>query len=147
MLVVAFLIVFFIEVPVKYLAISECILFFLLGVQLLVVNFLLLKQINELLGSKEEADKKFATEKRFLISTLVFFSISYLVAMIKNIIIYEIIVTDIEKFDHFFCSSNFKEAIINIGYCIIAVLMPYLVIFFLNYKNFSQMDLQDKYIE
>jgi len=75
-------------------AIGECIVFTLLGIQLLVVNFLLLKQINKLIGSKEEADKKFAKEKNFLISTLIFFAISYLLFVIRNLIIFTIITTD-----------------------------------------------------
>lgn len=120
-----------------YGAIGECILFTLLVIQLLVVNFCLLKQINKLLGSKEEADKKFAKEKNFLISTLIFFSISYLMFVIRNIIIYSIMTTDSQGFDNFFCDSNFKVVIENICFYTIAILLPYIVIFILNYKNFS----------
>lgn len=128
-------------------AIGECIVFTLLGIQLLVVNFLLLKQINKLIGSKEEADKKFAKEKNFLISTLIFFAISYLLFVIRNLIIFTIVTTDQQEFDNVFCSSNLKESIENAVFYTIAILLPYMVIFILNCKNFKQMELQDQYIK
>ena len=61
-------------------------MFGLLGIQLLVVNIILLNLMKNLFGS-HLLEKNFKHEMRFLISTLILFSISYLVSVLRNIFI------------------------------------------------------------
>ena len=60
----------------------DVISFLLLAIQLLILNWWLLHLMNQLFG---KIDLKFKSEKRFLISTLIFFSISYLLLVVRNL--------------------------------------------------------------
>ena len=103
--------------------------------------------MNKLFGKKMAAEK-FKKEKRFLLSTLIFFSVSYLTGAVRNMIIILMIRSD-EGHDallDIFCPSNFVLSLYNIGCYLITELIPYTIIFILNYQNFSQIDKQDEYM-
>ena len=124
--------------PFKYTAINEIIIFLLLGIQLLSVNFILLRRINRLFGA--EADTKFKEEKRFLMTTLIFFSISYLLTMAKNVLIFDIVAYDDDEVATFLCKTNFRQSMVNIVTYFLTEWLPYAIIFILNYKNFSTIE-------
>ena len=75
----------------KAIVIDEIVLFCLLGIQLMVINCILMKQLKTLFDGQMQDHIK--SEKRFLISTLTFFSLSYFIGIIKNILIFNVIET------------------------------------------------------
>lgn len=120
----------------------ETILFSLLSIQLIVINLILLRLMKKLF-SAHMLEKNFKHEMRFLIWTLVLFSISYLATVLKNIAILWLLENyhDDEGERHqwlskVFCTSNFNIVMFNIGTYIVTELIPYIVIFLLNYHNY-----------
>lgn len=75
---------------VKIVAIFLITVICLLSIQLMIVNYILMKQLNTLFPTKE-ASRKFRREKCFLISTLVVFTISYIVVVLRNIFFFKLI--------------------------------------------------------
>lgn len=73
----------------KVIALCLITMFLLLGVQLLLVNSILLHQLNTLFPNEEEGSR-FKREKCFLISTLVLFTISYLLMVVRNVALFKI---------------------------------------------------------
>ena len=100
-----------------------------------------------------EAPDRFKSEKRFLMSTLFFFSLSYLTTLVRNVIVITILRhkerADIEshRLVEFFCVSNIRLSLFNIGTFTLTELIPYWIIFFLNFRNFRQMDKADQYLK
>ena len=96
------------------------------------------------------ADQNFKKEKRFLFVTLISFSVSYMIEVARNTVLF--IALD-EHNGHFdavnliFCNSNFAMSINNICTWAVTELIPYVIIFSLNFGNFSQIDRQDEYME
>lgn len=91
-----------------------------------------------------QGSSKFRTEKLFLISTLIFFSVSYLISTVRNIILY-VMITDIKegkssKAYDFFCKSNLHMSMFNAATFILTELVPYTVIFWLNFRNFRTIE-------
>ena len=94
-------------------------------------------------------DGTFKKEKRYLFITLIAFSTSYLVDVIRNAVIYtllrrETMYASSGDYDHtkvysFFCKNNFNMSLFNIGTYVVTELMPYLILFSLNLSNFRQM--------
>ena len=123
-------------------AVAETVLFSLLGIQLLVINICLLRLMKRIFG-EHVMEKKFKHELRFLISTLVLFSISYLISVFRNLLIFWMLENEVDDSDEMlhtiWCSSNFDISVFNIICYIISEFIPYIVIFVLNYKNFSKM--------
>ena len=70
--------------------IGETILFSLLCIQLIVINLILLRLMKKLF-SAHMLEKNFKHEMRFLIVTLILFSISYLATVLKNLAIFWLI--------------------------------------------------------
>ena len=104
-------------------------------------------RINKLFGV-DEAERKFKKEKRFLLVTLIMFSISYILTLARNAIVFQLTTTQgVGKLGDFFCTSNFRQSMVNIITFLITEWLPYLVIFILNYKNFNTMDEQDKFMK
>ena len=114
-------------------------MFTLLGIQLLVINMLLLKVMKRIFG-EHVMEKKFKHELRFLISTLVLFSISYLVSVFRNLLIFWMLENEVDDSDEMlhtlWCSTNFDISAFNIVCYIIAEYIPYITIFVLNFNNF-----------
>ena len=81
-------------------------------------------------------DDTFKKEKRYLLITLVLFSISYLIDVVRNAVIYSLLKLEASnseiKVYEFFCSSNFTMSIFNMATYVITELIPYLVLFCLN---------------
>lgn len=135
----------------QVVAIIETVLYALLGIQLLIINCVLLNKVNQLTptGSKD----KFKSEKRFLIATLIFFSLSYLTSLVRNGIIYTILKTSNNDRDNdnrlydFFCVDTLRLTIFNIGTFTLTELIPYQIIFCLNYHNFKDMPKADEYMK
>lgn len=125
----------------RWASLGETILFSLLGIQLLIIDYVLQKQMNALF-SQQTIENSFKHEKRFLISTLVLFSISYLVSVLRNLTIFWML--ENEKFGNdnklhrIYCSSNFDISSFNVSCYVICELVPYLVVFYLNHCNFRQ---------
>ena len=100
-------------------------------------------------GSKD----RFRSEKRFLIATLIFFSLSYLTSLVRNGIIYTILRTSNNDKDNdnrlynFFCVDTLRLTIFNIGTFTLTELIPYLIIFCLNYHNFREMPKAEDYMK
>ena len=114
---------------------SEMILFSFLGLQLLLINFCLLRLMNQLFG--KDALRK---EKNFLIFTVIFFSLSYFLQVSENITTYIMIKnSNSSRFD-LFCRSNFFVSLINILVFVTTEWLPYMIIFVLNYRNFRIID-------
>lgn len=67
--------------------IIQLVLFLLLGIQLLIINRVLHNQMKAIFG-KKMVDEKFKHEKRYLFITLVSFSISYLIDVLRNMVIF-----------------------------------------------------------
>ena len=126
-------------------AIAETVMFSLLGIQLLVINICLLKLMKRIFG-EHVMEKKFKHELRFLISTLIVFSISYLVSVFRNLMIFWMLENEVDDSDEMlhtiWCSTNFDISVFNIVCYIITEFIPYIVIFVLNYNNFSKMNQQ-----
>lgn len=123
-------------------AVAESVLFGLLGIQLLVINICLLRLMKRIFG-EHVMEKKFKHELRFLISTLVLFSISYLMSVLRNLLIFWMLENEVDDSDEMlhtiWCSTNFDISVFNICCYIISEYIPYIVIFVLNYKNFNRM--------
>lgn len=135
----------------KWSSLGETLLFGLLGVQLLIINFILLK-LMKLLFSQQIIESSFKHEMRFLLSTLVLFSISYLISVFRNLAIFYFLSDDDEdhyddKLHKIWCTSNFNQSVFNIVVFFVSELIPYFVICILNYKNFSQMIKYDNFAE
>ena len=129
----------------EYAALLDFISFSLLGIQLLILNVLLLRQMNSLFGKN-----RFMKEKSFLICTLVFFSISYLMSVGKNVLLYmaykNTLDTATQRINQWFCHSNFRLSVFNVTLFMITEWLPYIIIFALNLRNFRQIDLQERSI-
>ena len=68
--------------------------------------------------------------------------------MIRGIIIYIIIVGgEYNTLQKDFCETIVRETTINVSLFIVTELMPYLVIFILNFNNFRQQEKRNQYIE
>ena len=80
----------------RYASIGETTLFGLLGIQLLAINIILLNLMKNLFGS-HLLEKNFKHEMRFLISTLILFSISYLVSVLRNIFIFYLLENELDN--------------------------------------------------
>ena len=96
------------------------------------------------------AEISFQHEKRFLFATLVAFSISYMIEVTKNSVMFWALDKNDnhdDAKDNWICKSNFNMSLYNIVSWTFTELIPYIVIFSLNYGNFSQMDRQDEYME
>lgn len=121
--------------------------YFLLGVQLLTVNSILLSQMN---GFAKQANVQnlLSKEKNFLICTLVFFAGSYLISTIKNIIMYILFNQPSQEampdWSYWFCTKNFHMALFNISFYLTTEGVPYFIIFTLNFKNYRRLDFQDR---
>ena len=129
----------------QYAALLDFISFSLLGIQLLILNVLLLNQMNSLFGKN-----RFMKEKSFLICTLVFFSISYLMSVGKNVLVYMAYKNTqdnaTQRINQWFCHSNFRLSVFNVTLFMITEWLPYIIIFALNLRNFRQIDLQERSI-
>ena len=123
----------------EWAAFGEMFLFFFLGIQLLVINFILLRLMNRIFGA-HMLEKNFKHENRFLISTLILFSVSYLVGMGRNLVIFWMIENEEEgnsnRIHDLWCSSNFEISLFNIGCYTVTELIPYVIIFILNFGNY-----------
>ena len=130
--------------------IGETILFSLLGIQLLIINIKLLRIMKRIFG-EHIMEKNFKHELKFLISTLILFSISYLVSVLRNLFIFWMLENEVddeeEKIHKIWCSTNFDISVFNIICYIITELIPYIVIFVLNFNNFKQMNRQKEFTE
>ena len=104
------------------------------------VTCILLKQVNSLFPSSES--KKFAGEKGFLICTLTFFSLSYLIMVLRNVISFEILSlkSPQDKMEQWLCETNLRLLLFNIECSFLTELLPYMIIFCLNFRNFRQME-------
>ena len=104
--------------------------------------------MNKLFGATM-LENNFKHEKRFLISTLILFSLSYLVSVVRNLAIFYFLENEEENTDsrlhEIWCSSNFNISLFNIGCYIVTELIPYLIIFILNFNNFRTIGKQDNF--
>ena len=121
--------------------ISDVIGFSLLFVQLLILNWWLLNLMNQIFG---KTDSKFKSEKRFLISTLIFFSFSYLILVVRNVTAYVAFEStkggDLGRHGTWVCIDDFYLSLFNIFFYIFSEWLPYMIIFVLNYRNFRTID-------
>ena len=129
------------------IAIFLIFLYALLGAQLLIVNFILLHQLNTLFPTEEQGRSKFRREKCFLISTLVFFSISYILVVLRNSILFSMMTGGQSAVGNWLCESNFKLSVWNIIMATFTELLPYSIIFVLNIKNFRQIKRHEKILD
>ena len=89
------------------------------------------------------ADLNFKKEKQFLMVTLISFSGSYMVEVIRNTLNFLILDENdngFEAVNTLLCKSNFTMSMYNIITWTITELIPYIIIFSLNFGNFLQMD-------
>ena len=129
------------------LASYEIALFILLGVQLITVNCVLLKQLNTLFPSSVQSN--FRREKFFLMSTLAFFTFSYFVMVLRNILIFSMITGGVgaeDKVGLWLCKTNFRMALFNAICDIFTELTPYCIIFVLNFNNFREIEKHEQII-
>ena len=119
----------------------DFICFFLLGIQLLIVNVILLTLMKGILRMTNVTLQK---ERNFLICTLTLFSISYILSTARNIILYSLYrnekQVDMPDWSDWFCDGNFNLAIFNTSFYIVTEWIPYAIIFSLNYKNYSRIE-------
>ena len=111
------------------------------------VNVVLLKQLNTLFPSNLHS--KFRREKCFLFSTLGFFTSSYLIMVTRNSLIFSMIVgdsADEDKLGMWLCETNFRMALFNAMCDILTELIPYCIIFVLNFNNFREIDKHEQYL-
>ena len=107
--------------------------------------------MNQCFGERMK-DGTFKKEKRYLFTTLISFSISYLVDVSRNGAIFAILLntnnTDTTKklkAQIFFCENNLNMSAFNAITFIIVELTPYMIIFCLNHSNFRKAGKKDKY--
>lgn len=118
----------------------EFVLYSLLALQLLVINCILLRQLKTLFESNEA--EKFKKERHFLLTTLIFFSLGYLMMDLRNVLIFKLLSirtpeTGIEKY---LCDSNLRMSAFNILIACLSDLLPYMIIFSLNFNNFRDLE-------
>lgn len=131
-----------------YGAICSMILFILLGGQLLAINGMLNSQMKKIFKERMN-DDTFKKEKRYLFITLVSFSISYLIDVIRNAVLWEMLneIKDSNRTFLFICENNCTMSLYNIAIWAVTELTPYMIIFWLNLANFRQMGRQDEYVQ
>lgn len=108
--------------------------FLLLGVQLLILNVLLLRLIKQVV---ERTNNELEREKNFLICTLIVFSISYLLSSIKGVLLYYLVAREKDEWTNWFCNSTTHLSIFNLIFYLIVEWMPFMIVFILNFKNFN----------
>ena len=104
--------------------------------------------MNEIFG-EEKVRKNFQHEKRFLLCTLIIFSISYLVCVLRNLIEWMVLQPQISatQIDDYICQSNSSLTLFYAISYFVTDLLPYVCIFYLNWKNFRLIDKQDAYLQ
>ncbi len=85
------------------------------------------------------AEKNFKNERRFLMVTMIFFSLSYLFISAKSIVGYIIFyqINENWSLDHI-CGHNFHVVVFNCLSVIFVDILPLTAIFYLHYVNFSK---------
>ena len=116
-------------------ALSEMILFFVLILELFIINCWLLKLLNQLFGKDT-----FSKEKNFLIFTSIFFSLSYFVQVSLNVTIFSMLEIKGDSVTQKLCKSNFFLSITSISVFLITEWLPFMIIYTLNYRNFRTID-------
>ena len=114
------------------------IVYFVLAMQLLYLNCLLIHTIRKMFG-EDYAENNFKNERRFLMVTMFFFSLSYLFISVKSIIGY-IIFQDLNdgwQLDHI-CGQNFQVVLFNTISILFVDLLPFTAIFILHFINFRK---------
>lgn len=97
----------------------------------------------------EEEGRKFKRERCFLISTLVFFTISYFMMVVRNILLFRMM-TGVDSDDivgSYLCKENFRLALFNVLCDIVTELIPYTIIFCLNLSNFREIERRERGID
>ena len=122
----------------RILALYDVVLYILLSIQLMTINFILVHKVNKIFKDQDKA--KFAKEKFFLTVTLLVFSFSYALSTTRSIILYMIFTNGSEapRLFYTFCKSLDALTALNFACFTITELIPYCTIFILNWRNFRQ---------
>ena len=118
------------------LMLVDGIIYFVLAVQLLFLNFILIHTMRKMFG-EDYAEKNFKNERRFLMVTMIFFSLSYLFISAKSIAGYIIFYQIDENWslDHI-CGHNFQVVVFNSLSVFFVDILPLTAIFCLHFSNF-----------
>ena len=127
-------VVFFIIVrKYGYTMLVEAILFALQAFTLVKINM----ELNRVLSSLFNNDQ-FQKERRFLQCTLIVFTISYFVVIVRSFTIFGLIQHDSLDIKRWVCLNNFEVNLINVVSYVFIDLVPIGTIFWLHWKNFRE---------
>ena len=117
----------------EYTMLVEAILFSLQSLGLLLVNAQLHWTISEIFEQEY-----FTRERRFLKCTLIAFTMSYFVVVIRSTTIYLMIRSDNFPAEEWVCKNNFIVNFINVVSYTFIDLIPICTIFYLHWQNFRK---------
>ena len=106
--------------------------------QLLVLNFMLIRRIRKMFG-QDYAENNFKNERRFLMVTMFFFSVGYLLISVRSLVGY-ILFSDINEnwsLEHI-CGHNYEVVLFNILSIFFVYILPFTAIFSLHFVNFKK---------
>ena len=111
----------------------ETVLFMMQAIMLLVINAELHMTLSGIFKPAQ-----FTRERRFLKCTLVVFTMSYMIAMVRTLSIYLMIHKKSFHIKKWLCENNFLVDVINLStFCGIDII-PIFTIFYLHWKNFRE---------
>ena len=115
----------------------DTIVYSIIALKLLYLNFSLLKTIRHMFGNNY-AENNFKQERRFLIVTVFFFSMAYFLLALQSLIGTLFIYIDGEKYMKIVCSQSTENLVFTLINVLVVDLIPFAAIFTLHWINFRK---------
>ena len=129
------------------LLLINAIIFLLLAIQLLVLNIRLVRTMRLMFG-ESYAEANFKNERRFLMTTVVAFSVSYFFISAKSIIGYFFLSIHSQyNRAQYICRNNMHVDIFNVCCFLVIDFFPFIAIYCLHLANFKKEDQKNALLE
>ena len=115
----------------------DTIVYSIIALKLLYLNFSLLKTIRHMFGNNY-AENNFKHERRFLLVTVFFFSMAYFLLALQSLIGTLFLYTDGKKFMKIVCSQGTENIVFTLINVLIVDQIPFAAIFTLHWINFRK---------
>ena len=124
-------VLFIVKQKYSFTMLAEAILFTVQAVGLLGINAQLNRVLSGLFNSEQ-----FRSERRFLKCTLVLFTLSYFVVVVRSFLFYYMIVNPEINAKEWVCKNNDKVNLFNVASWLVIDVLPLGTIFCLHWRNF-----------
>ena len=124
---------FLIKRVYSFTMLMEAIMFSIQTAGLLGIN----AQLNYVLSGLFQ-NNQFTRERRFLKCTLVVFTLSYFVVVVRSFFIYALITSSEGQVKKWICKHNFEVNLFNVTSYVFIDILPISTIFYLHWKNFRE---------